>query len=191
MASLPESPQRTGRWPSLLLALRQAARPDRARVGAYVGLVERQAGWEAYAGFLADHRAFTDALGRALDESGTPHAALRDGPTRAAVEQSEPSEPLPMPRTPAQALGYLYVLEAFRRGWAVLARRSRGRSESKHEADEANRAWGALLRALAGVPPEQHAAVVQGAREAYGEWERRLGATLARLGLAPADARAA
>jgi heme oxygenase len=188
MASLPESPQRSGRWPSLLVALRQAARPDRARVGAYVGLVERRAGWDAYAGFLSDHRAFTDALGRALDESGTPHAVLRDGPT---AEQPESSEPLPMPRTPAQALGYLYVLEAFRLGWAVLARRSRGRSESKHEADEANRAWGALVRALAGVPLDQHAAVVQGAREAYGQWERRLGTKLARLGLAPADARAA
>jgi phosphate transport system protein len=67
MASLPDRiPQDPGRWPALLLALRRALRPDRARVAAYVSLVQRQAGWDAYSDFLASHRAWTDALDRAL-----------------------------------------------------------------------------------------------------------------------------
>jgi heme oxygenase len=178
MASPDRSSQDPRRSSPLLLALRRALRPDRARVEAYVSLVERQAGWEAYASFLAAHRAFTDALGQALDVAGAPHRALRDGPRTDGTP-----EPLPEARSPAQALGYLYVLEAFRLGWAVLARRARGLGESKAERDEAGRAWAELARALEAMPTEEHATVLQGARDAFAQWERRLGATLARLGL--------
>jgi hypothetical protein len=41
------------------------------------------------------------------------------------------------------------------------------------------------------VPLEEHGAVVQGAVDAFAEWERRLAASLARLGLAPTVGRAA
>ncbi len=175
------------RWPPLLVALRRATRPDRARVAAYASLFRCPAGWEAYAEFLAGHRAWLDDLDRALARAGAPHAPLCDGasadPGRVALE-------LPAPPTPAHALGYLYVYEAFRLGCSVLARRIRGFGAAA-STQEPGRPWAALVQQLARVPLEEHGAVVQGALEAFAGWERRLGDSLSRLGLAPTPGRAA
>ncbi len=179
MASLPQSSQ--NRWPALLVALRRTPRPDRARVAAYVNVLQRQAGWDGYAQFLAAHRAWIDGLDRALAKAGAPHQPLADGP-----QGGEPAEGIAAPRTTAHALGYLYVLEAFRLGYAVLARRIRGLAESLGERREVDAAWKELARLLTAVPAGDHAAVLQGARDAYADWERRVGAALARLGLGPA-----
>lgn len=178
MASPTNDPADAGRWPALLIALRRTPRPDRARVAAYVSLLQRQAGWEAYADFLAAHRAWIDGLDRAL--SAVPHRPLRDGPPG-----SPAAEEIAPPRTRSHALGYLYVLEAFRQGYAVLARRIRGLAESTGERREADGAWRELARQLSAVPSSEQAAVLQGARDAFGDWERRLSASLARLGLGP------
>jgi heme oxygenase len=170
-----------GSRPSLLLALRRAVRPDRARVATYETMALQPAGWASYAEFLQGHRAWLAALDRALVEAGEVHpvAPLLDGaPQPGEVATAEAIAP---PRTRAQALGYLYVFEAFRLGCSVLARRIRGFGQAP---EHAGRPWGALVKALGRVPPEDHAAVVQGAREAFAQWERRLGGSLARLGMA-------
>lgn len=176
------------RWPVLLVALRRTPRPDRARVAAYVSLLQRKAGWEAYSDFLAAHRAWIDGLDRVLSGACPPRPPLRDGP-----QGARPTEEIAPPRTPAHALGYLYVLEAFRQGYAVLARRVRGLTDSSDERKEADGAWKELASQLAGVAPIEYAAVLQGARDAFADWEQRLGGCLARLGLGPAasSARAA
>lgn len=176
------------RWPPILVALRRATRPDRARVAAYASLFRCPAGWDAYAEFLAGHRAWLDDLDRALARSGAAHQPLRDG-TSAAPARAE--EDLPAPRTRAHALGYLYVYEAFRLGCSVLARRIRGIGEPADPGRELGRPWSELVQQLSRVPLEEHGAVVQGAVEAFAEWERRLAASLARLGLAPSVGRAA
>ncbi|HYD40194.1 MAG TPA: hypothetical protein VEB43_05150 [Anaeromyxobacter sp.] len=175
------------RWPPLLVALRRATRPDRARVAAYASLFRCPAGWDAYAEFLAGHRAWLDDLDRALARSGASHRPLCDG---SGPDPRRVSEELPGPRTRAHALGYLYVYEAFRLGCSVLARRIRGLGPAA-PARDAGRPWGELVHELARVPLEEHGAVVQGALEAFAEWERRLAASLARLGLAPTVGRAA
>lgn len=176
------------RWPPLLVTLRRATRPDRARVAAYASLYRCPAGWEAYAEFLTGHRAWLDALDRALAGSGAAHRPLRDG---AAAEQSPAAEELPAPRSRAHALGYLYVYEAFRLGCSVLARRLRSLDAPADAAAEDGRPWSELVGQLARVPVDEQGAVVQGALDAFTEWERRLGAPLARLGLAPTVGRAA
>jgi heme oxygenase len=180
MASPTTNSADAGRWPALLIALRRTPRPDRARVAAYVSLLQHQTGWEAYAEFLAGHRAWIDGLDRALSEVGAPHRPLQDGPPGPPA-----SEAIPPPRNRAHALGYLYVLEAFRQGYAVLARRIRGLAESSSERHEADGAWKELARQLAAVPSSEQAAVLQGARDAFADWERRMAASLARLGLRP------
>jgi len=180
------------RWPPLLLALRRAARPDRARVAAYLSLTRRPAGWAAYTEFLAVHRAWIASLDRALAAAGAaPLGPLPDAEDAlVSVEPSaEPAAPgLSPPRSRAHALGYLYVFEAFRMGCAVLARRIRGLAEpfgDPNPLDESGRgrAWGELVRVLGEVPPEEHSAVIQGARDAFSDWEQRLAAALALLGL--------
>lgn len=182
MASLPNRlSQDPGRWPALLVALRRTPRPDRVRVAAYVSLLQQRASWEAYEEFLTAHRAWVDGLDRALAAAGAPHRPLADGPEGSGVREG-----IAPPRTPAHALGYLYVLEAFRLGQAVLARRIRGLSESESERKDVDGAWKELARLLTAVPSAEHAGVLQGARDAFADWERRLGATLARLGLGTA-----
>lgn len=176
------------RWPPLLVALRRTARPDRARVAAYLSLYGCPGVWDAYAEFLAAHRAWLDALGRALARSGAAHQPLTDG---AGGDPAAEVEELPAPRTRAHALGYLYVYEAFRLGREVLARRIRGLGGTEAAAADAGRPWNELATELGRVPLPEHAAVVQGAVDAFAEWERRLGASLARLGLAPTAGRAA
>lgn len=190
------------RWPPLLLALRRAARPDRARVDAYVSLTHRPTGWSDYTEFLAVHRAWIASLDRALTEAGlAPRGPLPDAAEELDAAGSA-TEGLPAglspPRSRAHALGYLYVLEAFRLGCAVLARRIRGMagpapSPDRSEQDTGSTPWGELARALGSVPPEDHPAVIQGAREAFSAWEERLAASLAHLGLGPlsTDAHAA
>lgn len=182
------------RWPPLLLALRRTARPDRARVDAYVSLTHRPTGWSDYTEFLAVHRAWIVSLDRALAEAGLaprgppPDAAEELDAARPATEV--PAAGLSPPRSRAHALGYLYVLEAFRLGCAVLARRIRGMAgpapdPERSEQDTGTTPWAELARALGSVSPEEHPAVLQGAREAFSAWEERLAASLAHLGLAP------
>ncbi len=202
MPSPRHDPLRTlddGRWPPLLLALRRAARPDRARVAAYLSLTRRPAGWTAYTDFLAVHRSWLASLDRVLAQAGVaatgplPDAAV---PDRDAVEPTSPEMAPPGGR--AHALGYLYVFEAFRLGCAVLERRIRGLAEQPLDAVQpvekvSGPHWNQLVQALEQVPPEEHPAVIQGAQEAFSAWEQRLAGSLAHLGLGPlsTDAHAA
>jgi heme oxygenase len=181
------SPPAPDRWPPLLVALRRAARPDRVRVAAYVSLSRRPASWDAYNGFLAAHGAWLSWLDQALVEAGAAtHGPLPDAvPGRAA----EGAAGIPRPRTRAQALGYLYVLEAFRLGCSVLARRIRGLAGGaegpiSQEQTTAVRPWGELRHALESVPPEEHPAVIESARQAFSAWEQRLSRPLEALGIA-------
>jgi heme oxygenase len=174
------------RWPPLLLTLRRAARPDRVRVAAYLSVSERSAGWTPYTEFLVLHRAWIASLDRVLAEAGVhapsplPDAAAPlDAGTDAAGPGSQGATDLAPPRTRAEALGYLYVLEAFRLGCSVLARRIRGSAEPGAGAGP----WGELVTALSAVPPEDHPAAVQAAKEAFAAWERRLAGPLGTLGL--------
>ena len=49
LQDLPTSPEAgESRWPPLLRALRDAARPDRARVAAYVRFAQGLGGWGEY-----------------------------------------------------------------------------------------------------------------------------------------------
>jgi heme oxygenase len=176
------------RWPPLLVALRRTTRPDRARVAAYLSLYRRPGVWDAYAEFLAVHRAWLDALDRALARSGAAHRPLRDG---SGADPGVEVEELPAPLTPAHAVGYLYVYEAFRLGCEVLARSIRRIDGPELAAPDAGRPWSELVEELGRVPLAEHGEVVQGALDAFAEWERRLGAPLARLGLAPTVGRAA
>jgi heme oxygenase len=183
-APAPDTP--TTRWPPLLVALRRAARPDRARVAAYMSFARCPASWAEYGGFLVRHRAWLTALDGALVEGlpGAPPAPGEEG-DRAAPDVGPGS--LPPARNRAQALGYLYVREAFRLGSEVLSRRIQGAVESPAEAPAgerpARRSWYELVRALWGAGPEEQAEVLESARLAYSAWERRLGPSLARLGL--------
>ncbi len=182
------------RWPPLLLALRRAARPDRARVAAYLSLTRRPAGWAAYTEFLAMHRAWIASLDRTLTDAGAaPCGPLPDAADAfEAVQLTDAAEAagVSLPATRAHALGYRYVLEAFRVGCAVLARRIRGLVEPFGEAPRPaeplrSRTWDELVKELGDLPPEEHAAAIQGAREAFSAWERRLASALAHLGLGP------
>jgi len=176
-----QSPSVPERRPPLLVALRRTARPDRARVEAYASLFNRHASWDAYGRFLEAHRAWLLALDRALEESGTgTPGPLPGGAATAAVSL------LPPPRTPAETLGYLYVLESFRLGSSVLARRIRGPGGGARAATDDGspcRPWGALRHALEAVPPEEYTAVIRGARDAFSAWEQELSAPLAALGV--------
>jgi heme oxygenase len=192
------------RWPPLLLDLRRTARPDRARVAAYQGLTQSPAGWAAYTEFLAVHRAWIASLDRALAAAGLvtrwplPDAAEEFDRDLAQTPGEAATHCLLPPRTRAHALGYLYVVEAFRLGCSVLARWFRGQAEpladpARPEQTTRGSPWGDLVKVLRGVPPEEHAAVIQGAREAFSAWEERLATSLAHFGLGPlsTDAHAA
>jgi len=185
------------RWPPLLVSLRRAVRPDRARVAAYFSLQRRPLDWAGYADFLTAHRGFIAALDRALLKAGTEtHDPLPDAAgSSGAGEEAEVPVALPPPCSRAHALGYLYVLEGFRLGCAVLSRRIRGRSEPWAKAPGPEHGtslgWRELVAALRPVPAEDHAAVVQGAQEAFAAWQDRLSSALARLGLTSTEAHAA
>ena len=170
-----------GRWPPLLGALRRAARPDRARVAAYAGLAE--AGLATYADFLSLHREWIAGLARGLAEAGVAiRLPLPDAEGAAFTPAGGETKHLPPPRSRAQALGHLYVLEAFRLGCSVLERRVRGRSAGE------GRWWDELARQLGAVPAEEHTAVVEGARDAFAEWRASVGSCLA--GIDPEGPRA-
>jgi len=187
MPSTQDVPGSSGpeRWPPLLLALRRAARPDRARVAAYLGLTQGPAGWTAYAEFLELHRGWLAALDRTLAEAGLnapsplPDAAEPFGAGGGVSEARAEGASLTPPSTRAEALGYLYVLEAFRLGCAVLARRIRGRAEPR--ADQ--RPWNELTTALAELPAGDHAAAVQAAKDVFSAWDRQVAGPLVHLGL--------
>ena len=181
----------------LLAALRRAARPDRARIDAYLSLERRPCDWAAYAEFLTAHRRFVAALDRALVQAGTEtRRPLPDGARPPSTEE-EGADPLylPSPRKAAHALGYLYVLESFGLGCAVLSRRIRGRSEPGGPAagteHGASRAFRELLAKLREVPAEDQLAVIEGAQEAFAAWQDRLSPLLQRLGLTSEEAHAA
>lgn len=157
--------------PSLLLALRHVARPDRARVAAYLSLARSPAAWDAYREFLEAHREWIASLGRALAAAGVEaERPLPDGADRAGPgSDGGRIAAVPPPRDGARALGYQYVLEAFRLGCSALARRGRGGPRPA-----ARGPWAKLNAALAAVPPGEQAGVVEGAREAFTAWEREL-----------------
>lgn len=180
-------PHDRDRWPPLLLELRRALRPDRARVAAYLSLGNRVGDWTDYAEFLAVHRAWLTSLDRVLAGAGLPQRGpLPDG-ARADPHGSTPE--LASPRSSAEALGYLYVLEAFRLGCAVLARRFRGMEPVPEAASPDDRnPWQELVEHLERVSPEEQPAVIQGAREAFSAWERQLATSLVHLGLGPQSA---
>ena len=186
----PRTPERPGRWPPLLVALRRAMKPDRSRVAAYASLERRPSAWADYGGFLARHRDWLHALDGALSPFLRDLAAARPAP-------GEPGDPLLAPaRTRAEALGYLYVREAFRLGSEVLSRalggRGPGSAEDPAAEVSARGSWSELVQALRAVAaPEEQAEVLAGARAAYAAWERRLGPSLERLGLLEEPASAA
>lgn len=187
------------RWPALLLALRRTARPDRARVAAYLSLARSPAGWGEYTEFLAVHRAWLSSLDHALAAAGTASRGPLPDEAQPPFDRELPpieSEPLAPPRSRAHALGYLYVLEAFRLGCSVLERRIRGMPDAgpaPATSSSTRHPWTELTQALDQVAPEDHPAVLQGAQEAFSAWERRLAGSLAHLGLGPlsTDAHAA
>jgi heme oxygenase len=181
-----------GRWPPLLLTLRRLARPDRARVAAYSFLAGHPAAGLAYGQFLVAHRAWIAALDRVLDEAGVPsssaHAQDDLAPDEAGPAGLAEAIP-PAARTRAEALGYLYVREAFRLGCSALARRLRGTlGEAAPAVRPSAQPWRQLVRSLGQVPPEQHAEVLVGARQAFAAWSTWLGPSLQRLGLSGPDA---
>jgi heme oxygenase len=170
----------SSRLPPLLRALRDAARPDRARVAAYVRFAQGPGGWNDYREFLNSHRSWLAGLDRALAEAtsaGLPGAARSPLPELENDGARVPPLPLSPPRSRAQALGYLYVLEAFRLGSEVL-RRHLDASGGAHKASQ-SRAWSELIRTLKGVPQEDHRAVVESARDLFLGWERWLASPLA------------
>jgi heme oxygenase len=158
-----------------LRQLRRVARPDRARVAAYIQFSQGPEGWGDYREFLANHRAWLAGLDRALAEAppGLPSLESR-GPLPELESEGALTQALPLspPRSPAQALGYLYVLEAFRLGSEVLRRHLKAQGEPQKAGWR--RPWGELVRALSFVPPEDQPAVVESARDLFSAWERRL-----------------
>ncbi len=173
------------RWPPLLVALRRAARPDRARVAAYLSLTRDTSESAAYTEFLDSHRAWIASLDRALSEAGSATSGpLPDAAERVPEGAAAPG--LSPPRSRAHALGYLYVFEAFRLGCSVLARRLRslvGTATTPAAPGSGQRPWGDLVEALESVPPEEQPAVIEGALEAFSAWKKRVASSLARLGL--------
>lgn len=166
----------TARWPPLLLALRRTARPDQARVAAYVNSTLHPAGGPEYRAFLAVHERWLEALGEVLSAAAADHALPFPGRPPAAEPSARPSGVNISPAVSRwQALGYLYVFEAFRLGGRVLARHARNLRIALDDAGSAGAAaregWGALVRSLWSVPREEHAAVVQGAQDLFAAWE--------------------
>jgi len=181
--SEPRTSARTGRWPPLLVALRRTVRPDRSRVAAYVSFARSPGAWADYGGFLARHRAWLAALDGAL-AAHLPEIAVSSDRT---AEAGAPGA-IPPARSRAEALGYLYVREAFRLGSEALSRALGGPGQASAEDPSAEvparRSWQDLVRALGEVlAPEEQAEVLEGARAAYAAWERRLAPSLERLGL--------
>jgi len=179
-----DSARSPSRWPPLLRALRRAVRPDRARVAAYAGLAE--AGLATYSDFLALHREWIRDLARGLTGAGVAvRLPLPDGEGLPGPEPFGPDGSgtlVPPPPSRAQALGQLYVLEAFRLGCSVLERRVRGCSRGEGQW------WMDLAPQLAGVPAEEQAAVVESARKAFDAWRVSVGSCLA--GIDPDSPRA-
>jgi heme oxygenase len=166
----------------LLSTLRRFPRPDRARIGAYVRFAEVQRRYPEYHAFLSAHRCWLAAVDRALSTA----ASEFDVPVRAFTErQPELPEGLASPegsiakiRNRAQALGYLYVSEAFRLGGRVLSREL-GTSAVGHDDDgpapkssPADRPWQRLAFALEAARPEEHLAVLAAASALFTAWER-------------------
>ena len=183
--SEPLAAARAGRWPPLLGALRRTVRPDRSRVAAYVSFARSPGAWADYGGFLARHRAWLAALDGALAPR-LPEVA--SSPARAGEAAAAAAGALPPARSRAEALGYLYVREAFRLGSEALSRALGGPGQETAEDPEAEvparRSWRELVRALADVAaPDEQAEVLEGARSAFAAWERRLAPSLERLGL--------
>ena len=181
--SEPRIAARTGRWPPLLVALRRSVRPDRSRVAAYVSFARSPGAWADYGGFLARHRAWLAALDGALAPRLPEIAVSPDRPAEAGA----PGAIAPA-RSRAEALGYLYVREAFRLGSEALSRALGGPGQGPAEDPAAEvpprRSWRELVRALGEVEsPEEQAEVLEGARAAFAAWERRLAPSLERLGL--------
>jgi len=171
-----------GRWPPLLVALRRTVRPDRSRVAAYVGFARSPGAWADYGGLLSRHGSWLGALDSILAR-WLPEAAGPAGPAdeAAAAGIVEP------PRTRAEAIGYLYVREAFRLGeqvlWRALGGSSQAAAAEPGAVAPARSSWRDLVRALRSVGPDEHGEVLAGARAAHAAWERRLAPSLERLGV--------
>jgi heme oxygenase len=173
------SPRAAGasRWPPLLRQLRHAARPDRARVAAYIRFAQGPGGWGEYREFLANHRSWLAGLNRALADALPAVEARGPLPELENEGARVPALPLTPPKSRAQALGYLYVLEAFRLGSEVLRRSLQTPGEARRQ--DRSRPWDDLVHALRGVPPEDQPTVVASARDLFLAWERWLASPLA------------
>lgn len=187
------------RWPALLHELRRTTRPDHARVATFLGLAQRPGGWTEYREFLAIHHGWIAALDRCLEAaarrfrvpfSGRRLPHLDRDLFALAVPSGERTTAalIPAPRSRAEALGYLYVSEGFRLGCRVLARGMKRLGVGESGAAFVSGlgagtrgAWMRLVHELAGVPPEEHAAVVGAARDLFGRWEEWLRSPQARV----------
>lgn len=190
------------RWPALLLELRRSTRPDHARVAAFVGFARRPAGWAEYRDFLAIHHGWIAALDQRLLEAAEEHDLPFSGRRLPQLDRDCFMMAIPrvatttlanIPRleTRAQALGYLYVYEGFRLGCRVLSRQVRRMGIAPENGaawvtglGPANReCWRRMVEMLARVPPEEHAAVIESAKDLFQRWGDWLRSPQARVGL--------
>ncbi len=189
------------RWPVLLLELRRSTRPDHARVAAFVGFARRPGGLAEYRDFLAIHHGWIASLDRRLGEAAAEYGLPFSGPRLPQLDRDcfmlaipcaarSGRARIPRIRTRAQAMGYLYVYEGFRLGCRVLARHVKRMGFAPESGaawvtglGHGNRqCWDRLVRALARVPPEEHAAVVESAKELFQRWGDWLRSPEARVG---------
>jgi heme oxygenase len=166
----------------LLSALRRTPRPDRARIAAYARFAEGRGRYPAYHAFLAAHRCWQAALDRALAAAAPsldlPLPASSDRPPELQPGIAAPEQSIAPIRSRAQALGYLYVAEAFRLGGRVLAREL-GIAAVGHDDDgpgsaarAGERPWHRLADVLEDARPEEHLGVLAAASALFAAWGR-------------------
>jgi heme oxygenase len=175
----------------LLSALRRNPRPDRARIAAYVRFAEEQARYPVYHSFLVAHRCWLAALDRALSAAARDHdlpfPSPADRPPELPPGLTTPLQSIGPILNRAQALGYLYVAEAFRLGGRVLCREL-GKAAVGHDDDgptspagQGDRPWRRLVDALEAARPEEHLAVLAAASALFAAWGRWIAPLRARL----------
>lgn len=174
-----------------LAALRRTTRPDRARVAAYLSFAHHQTKYPEYHEFSSAHRCWLAALDHALTEAerdyDLPPRSSRDRPAEPQPGLALPEVRIPPIRSHAQALGYLYVSEAFRLGGRVLSRELGSFGVSHEDDGEAPPAragmdpWHRVARAIGGALPEECKAIIESASTLFSDWERWIAPCRARL----------